>query len=106
MPSPSQLTCRGRLQRLHIARNQKNGPGQVEAWSRLVGYVPAKRPVRAARAMLGGHSATFTSKVTLLDPGPRLRTSNLNFPPLAGVNFTSHFGPGLVSLPTSFLFWA
>lgn len=50
-----------------------------------------------------GHLATLTSKVTLFAPGPRLRTISLNFPSFAGVNLTSHFGPGLVSLPTSFL---
>ncbi len=60
-------------------------------------------PARAARAMPRGHLATFTSKVTLFAP-PELRTSSLNFPSLAGVNFNSHFGPGLVSLPTTFLF--
>src|SRR5581483_5600665 len=66
-----------------------------------------KEPIQAAatKCVAGcvvGYSATFTSKVTLFSPGPRLRTSNLNFPSFAGVNFTSHFGPGLVSLPASF----
>src|SRR5262249_26977065 len=51
----------------------------------------------------GGYLATFTSKVTLFVP-PELVISSLYFPAFAGVNLTSHFGPGLVSLPTSFWF--
>jgi hypothetical protein len=48
-----------------------------------------------------GHSATFTPSVTLFAPGPLFLTKSLSVPSFFGVNFTSHFGPGLVSLPTS-----
>ena len=70
---------------------------------RLRALVSARPPARAARAMPRGHLATFTSKVTLFAP-PELRTSSSNFPSFTGVNFSSHFGPGLVSLPTTCLF--
>jgi hypothetical protein len=98
--SPAGAACNDFMSR----ETKMAAPAGASAWSKLYGYVPARRPARAAREMPGCHLATFTSKVTLFAPGPRLRTSNLNFPSFFGVNFTSHFGPGLVSLPTSFLF--
>src|SRR3984885_6827002 len=48
-------------------------------------------------------SAAFTFSVTVFGPGPSFLTRSLNVPSFVGVNFTSHFGPGLVSLPTSML---
>jgi len=49
------------------------------------------------------YSAAFTLSVTLFGPGSSFLTRSLNVPSFAEVNFTSHFGPGLMFLPTSFL---
>ena len=76
-------------------------PGRPEAQSKNTLARTWTRAGAGASRSDRSYSATFTSSVTLLAPGPRLRTSSLYLPSWAGLNFTSHLGPGLVSLPTS-----
>jgi hypothetical protein len=66
---------------------------------------PMTSGVIAHGSTVGHHLATFTSRVTVFVP-PEFLTSSLNFPSFVGLNFTEHFGPGLVSLPISLPSWS
>src|SRR5580704_9580787 len=59
--------------------------------------------VLVASVGLSSCSMAFTFSVTLFGSGPSFLTRSLNVPSFIGVNFTSHVGPGVVSLPTSWL---
>ena len=74
-------------------------PGRPEAQSKNTLARTWTRAGAGASRSDRSYSATFTSSVTLLAPGPLFLTVIVNLgSPLTGVNFTRHSGPGLVSL--------
>ena len=77
----------------------------LQVWARIEANRAFVKQLRFINVNRNSREAIVTLKATVFSP-PAFVMTNLYFPPLSGVSFSEHFGPGESSFPTCLPAWS